>query len=191
MAPNWESHGVQCKVLLDLQKIGKLWFDALFFLLLVITKLSYFVQTDCRAATAKICQAVLGRSDYQLGHTKVFLKDAHDLFLEQERDRVLTRKILILQRSIRGWVYRRRYAIHHVGKNITKINATFIYIQWMHFWRKKKKKTVAFVNFELKMRLQLLASPQFLYSVDESYSAVWKLQFFHTFSLCGAAFSPI
>ncbi|KAJ9583263.1 hypothetical protein L9F63_022396, partial [Diploptera punctata] len=66
-------------------------------------------KTDCRAATAKICQAVLGRSDYQLGHTKVFLKDAHDLYLEQERDRVLTRKILILQRSIRGWVYRRRY----------------------------------------------------------------------------------
>jgi Myosin heavy chain len=68
-----------------------------------------YVQTDCRSATARICQTVLGRSDYQLGHTKVFLKDAHDLFLEQERDRVLTRKILILQRSIRGWVYRRRY----------------------------------------------------------------------------------
>ncbi|EEB17358.1 myosin VII, putative [Pediculus humanus corporis] len=64
---------------------------------------------DCRTATTKICQAVLGRSDYQLGHNKVFLKDAHDLFLEQERDRVLTRKILILQRSIRGWVYRRRF----------------------------------------------------------------------------------
>ncbi|KAK7792575.1 hypothetical protein R5R35_008669 [Gryllus longicercus] len=66
-------------------------------------------KTDCRSATARICQAVLGRSDYQLGHTKVFLKDAHDLFLEQERDRVLTRKILVLQRCIRGWVYRRRF----------------------------------------------------------------------------------
>lgn len=66
-------------------------------------------KTDCRAQTSRICAQVLGRSDYQLGHTKVFLKDAHDLFLEQERDRVLTRKILILQRSIRGWVYRRRF----------------------------------------------------------------------------------
>ncbi|XP_067621063.1 myosin-VIIa [Eurosta solidaginis] len=66
-------------------------------------------RTDCRIATARICAIVLGKSDYQLGHTKVFLKDAHDLFLEQERDRVLTRKILILQRTIRGWVYRRRY----------------------------------------------------------------------------------
>lgn len=66
-------------------------------------------RTECHAATARICATVLGKSDYQLGHTKVFLKDAHDLFLEQERDRVLTRKILILQRTIRGWVYRRRY----------------------------------------------------------------------------------
>lgn len=66
------------------------------------------LQTDCKAATARICQAVLGRSDYQLGYTKIFLKDAHDLFLEQERDRVLTRNILILQKRIKGWVYRRR-----------------------------------------------------------------------------------
>lgn len=66
-------------------------------------------RVDCRNATAKICSVVLGNTDYQLGHTKVFLKDAHDLFLEQERDRVLTRKILILQRSIKGWVYRRRF----------------------------------------------------------------------------------
>ncbi|XP_045594548.1 myosin-VIIa isoform X2 [Procambarus clarkii] len=66
-------------------------------------------KVDCRAATTKICQQVLGRADYQLGHTKVFLKDAHDLFLEQERDRVLTKKITILQRCVRGWYYRRRF----------------------------------------------------------------------------------
>lgn len=51
----------------------------------------------------------MGKSDYQLGRTKVFLKDAQDLFLEQERDRVLTRKILILQRCIRGWYCRRKF----------------------------------------------------------------------------------
>lgn len=66
-------------------------------------------KVDCRAATTKICQQVLGRADYQLGHTKVFLKDAHDLFLEQERDRVLTKKITILQRCVRGWYYRRKF----------------------------------------------------------------------------------
>lgn len=50
-------------------------------------------KVDCKMATSKICAVILGRTDYQLGHTKVFLKDAHDLFLEQERDRVLTRKV--------------------------------------------------------------------------------------------------
>ena len=64
---------------------------------------------DCRQACHKICQQVLGKADYQLGRTKVFLKDAHDLYLEQERDRVLTRKILVLQRCIRGWYHRRRF----------------------------------------------------------------------------------
>ncbi len=57
----------------------------------------------------QICQSVLGRADYQLGRTKVFLKDAQDLFLEQERDRVLTKKIQVLQRCIRGWYHRRRF----------------------------------------------------------------------------------
>ena len=52
---------------------------------------------------------VLGKADYQLGRTKVFLKDAQDLFLEQERDRVLTKKIQVLQRCIRGWYHRRRF----------------------------------------------------------------------------------
>ena len=33
-------------------------------------------QDNCRAATAKICQSALGKADYQLGRTKVFLKDA-------------------------------------------------------------------------------------------------------------------
>jgi myosin-7 len=56
--------------------------------------------TDCRAATARVCAAVLGRTDYQLGQTKVFLKDAHDLFLEQERDRVLTKKVILFFQKI-------------------------------------------------------------------------------------------
>ncbi|KZS08627.1 Myosin-VIIa [Daphnia magna] len=66
-------------------------------------------RVDCRQATARICSATLGKTDYQLGQTKVFLKDAQDLFLEQERDRVLTKKLIIIQRCIRGWIHRRRY----------------------------------------------------------------------------------
>ncbi|CAH0700362.1 unnamed protein product [Spodoptera exigua] len=109
-------------------------------------------KTDCRSATAKICATVLGKSDYQLGHTKVFLKDAHDLFLEQERDRVLTRKILILQRSIRGWVYRRRFL---------KMRAAAILIQ--RHWRGKlqriryNKMKVGYARLQALIRARVLA----------------------------------
>ncbi|KAH8375739.1 hypothetical protein KR093_008372, partial [Drosophila rubida] len=102
-------------------------------------------RTDCQAATSRICSMVLGKSDYQLGHTKVFLKDAHDLFLEQERDRVLTRKILILQRSIRGWVYRRRYL---------RLRAAAITVQrfWKGYAQRKR-----YMNMRVGyMRLQAL-----------------------------------
>lgn len=109
-------------------------------------------KTDCTTATAKICAQVLGKSDYQLGHTKVFLKDAHDLFLEQERDRVLTRKILILQRSIRGWVYRRRFL---------KFRAAAILIQ--RHWRGKlqriryNKMKVGYARLQALIRARVLA----------------------------------
>ncbi|XP_063242397.1 myosin-VIIa-like isoform X2 [Bacillus rossius redtenbacheri] len=71
-------------------------------------------KTDCKEASAKICAAVLGSGSavaevYQLGKSKVFLKDAHDTILEQLRERVLAKSILILQRSIKTWVYRRRF----------------------------------------------------------------------------------
>ena len=64
---------------------------------------------DCRAASARICQAVLGTADYQLGRSKVFLKDAQDVYLEQLREQALARKILILQKCIRGWAQRRKF----------------------------------------------------------------------------------
>ncbi|KAG8260887.1 Unconventional myosin-VIIa [Homalodisca vitripennis] len=108
-------------------------------------------KTECRSATAKICGAVLGRSDYQLGNTKVFLKDAHDLFLEQERDRVLTRNIIVLQRSIRGWVYRRRFL---------RMKAATMIIQkyWMG-WAQRRRYQRMRVGY---MRLQALVRSRVL-----------------------------
>ena len=81
------------------------------------------LQNNCRAATAKICQSVLGKADYQLGKTKVFLKDAQDLFLELERDRVLTRKIQVLQRCIKGWYYRRKFLRMRAAAVVIQANA--------------------------------------------------------------------
>uniref|UniRef100_T1GP66 Myosin-VIIa n=1 Tax=Megaselia scalaris TaxID=36166 RepID=T1GP66_MEGSC len=109
-------------------------------------------RTDCQHATARICAMILGKSDYQLGNTKVFLKDAHDLFLEQERDRVLTRKILILQRSIRGWVYRRRFL---------RMRAAAIMVQkhWKGYAQRNryKKMKVGYMRLQALIRSRVLS----------------------------------
>lgn len=68
------------------------------------------LKVDCYAATKAICARILGAdADYQLGRTKVFLKDAQDLYLEQERDRMITIRVMTIQKVIRGWCQRRRY----------------------------------------------------------------------------------
>lgn len=92
--------------------------------------------TDCRAVATRLCREVLGDSDYQLGKTKVFLKDAHDLFLEQERDRIMTNRILTLQRVIRGWYYRRRFQKQ-------RTSAILVQRIWRGYIQKKKYEAVS------------------------------------------------
>uniref|UniRef100_A0A0M3IW31 Myosin motor domain-containing protein n=1 Tax=Ascaris lumbricoides TaxID=6252 RepID=A0A0M3IW31_ASCLU len=66
---------------------------------------------DCYTAAKKICETVLGaKADFQLGRTKVFLKDAQDLFLQQERERMLNERIITIQKTVRGWIQRKRFA---------------------------------------------------------------------------------
>ncbi|KAF7490609.1 Myosin-VIIa [Sarcoptes scabiei] len=98
---------------------------------------------DCRSITAKICSNVLFKSDYQLGKTKVFLKDAHDLFLEQERDRVLTKHIITLQRTIRCWYYRRKFLQF-------KQSATIIQRYYRGFIARKKYRIIRLGYYRLQ-----------------------------------------
>lgn len=63
---------------------------------------------DCREAAKRICfAALLPESDYQFGETKLFLKDADDLFLEAERTRIYLKHVLILQRGFRRVIFKR------------------------------------------------------------------------------------
>ncbi|VDK42367.1 unnamed protein product [Anisakis simplex] len=67
-------------------------------------------KADSVEAAKKICKTVLGgKADFQMGKTKVFLKDAQELFLEQERERMLTARVVTIQRAVRGWLQRRRF----------------------------------------------------------------------------------
>ncbi|KAF2351743.1 Myosin head motor domain [Trinorchestia longiramus] len=80
---------------------------------------------DNASSAKRICNEVLQGTDYQIGRTKVFLKDAQDSFLERERDRMLTLKITILQRCMRGWYYRKRFLL-------IQQNVLFLTVWWRY-----------------------------------------------------------
>ncbi|KAL1490407.1 hypothetical protein ABEB36_013111 [Hypothenemus hampei] len=65
---------------------------------------------DSKNSSSKICSTVFVKNeDFQLGHTKVFLKHVDNERLEELRSQVLARYILVLQKAIKGWIYRRRF----------------------------------------------------------------------------------
>lgn len=68
---------------------------------------------DMRRATSDICEKVFPRgspaADYQLGKTKVFLKDAHDSSLQVLREKAFHRHATLIQKTWRGFRQRRRY----------------------------------------------------------------------------------
>uniref|UniRef100_A0A672LNU4 Myosin VIIA n=1 Tax=Sinocyclocheilus grahami TaxID=75366 RepID=A0A672LNU4_SINGR len=51
----------------------------------------------------RIVVSVLQRDgDWQIGKTKIFLKDHHDMQLEIERDKAITDKVIFIQKTVRG-----------------------------------------------------------------------------------------
>ncbi|PAV81570.1 hypothetical protein WR25_02774 isoform A [Diploscapter pachys] len=67
-------------------------------------------RVDCYAATKAICKKALGDdTDFQLGKTKVFLKEKDDLKLEQEYYRKLHERATVIQKQVRGWLQRRQF----------------------------------------------------------------------------------
>ncbi|XP_026756865.2 myosin-VIIa-like [Galleria mellonella] len=66
-------------------------------------------KTDCKIAAKKICSQVLKDDDFRLGHTKVFLKDTHDVLLEELRHKVLIRAVIKVQANARRFVLRKRF----------------------------------------------------------------------------------
>uniref|UniRef100_A0A8B9Q6R1 Myosin VIIB n=1 Tax=Apteryx owenii TaxID=8824 RepID=A0A8B9Q6R1_APTOW len=61
------------------------------------------VKNDARQCCISISEAVLGKDEgWQVGKTKIFLKDYHDTVLELQRHKVLTDKVLLIQKVMRG-----------------------------------------------------------------------------------------
>lgn len=71
--------------------------------------MSIVQETLAKKEAERICRAVLpAGAPYQMGETKVFLKQEESTLLELERDRVLEKSVLVIQKHIRAWKMRRR-----------------------------------------------------------------------------------
>ncbi|XP_070684958.1 myosin VIIAa [Pempheris klunzingeri] len=80
-----------------------------------------YKQEDLRGTCQRIAEAVLGRDDdWQMGKTKIFLKDHHDMLLEIERDKAITDKVILIQKVVRGFKDR---------SNFLKMRKAAVYIQ--------------------------------------------------------------
>ncbi|RCN35550.1 myTH4 domain protein [Ancylostoma caninum] len=87
---------------------------------------------DVRSAAEQICKQVLGsNSEFQLGKTKVFLKEKHDLYLEQEYHRMLAFRATVIQKNVRGWLARRSF-------RKKKDAATVIQKHWRRYEQQKR-----------------------------------------------------
>ncbi|XP_017777144.1 PREDICTED: myosin-VIIa-like [Nicrophorus vespilloides] len=82
-------------------------------------------KTDCKSASKQICQDVFkDGEDFQVGHTRVFLKDHDNVRLEDERSKVIMKYVLTIQKAVRGWICRKRFV---------ELRAASIIIQ--KYWR--------------------------------------------------------
>ncbi|KAE8294889.1 Unconventional myosin-VIIa [Larimichthys crocea] len=80
-----------------------------------------YKQEDLRGTCERIAEAVLGRDDdWQMGKTKIFLKDHHDMLLEIERDKAITDKVILIQKVVRGFKDR---------SNFLKLRKSAVFIQ--------------------------------------------------------------
>ncbi|XP_066049933.1 unconventional myosin-VIIb [Chamaea fasciata] len=68
------------------------------------------LKNDIRQSCISISEAVLGKGEgWQVGRTKIFLKDHHDTVLELQRQNILTDKVLLIQKVMRGLKDRKQF----------------------------------------------------------------------------------
>ncbi|XP_067278800.1 unconventional myosin-VIIa [Pseudorasbora parva] len=112
-----------------------------------------FKQEDLRGTSQRIVVSVLQKDDdWQIGKTKIFLKDHHDMQLEIERDKTITNKVIFIQKAVRGVKAR---------TNFLKVRRAVTLIQ--RIWRgyiARKHYAVMRVGF---LRLQALYRSRKLY----------------------------
>ncbi|XP_027835369.2 unconventional myosin-VIIa isoform X4 [Ovis aries] len=110
-----------------------------------------YKQDDLRGTCQRMAEAVLGtHDDWQMGKTKIFLKDHHDMLLEVERDKAITDRVILLQKVIRGFkdrsnflklknaatLIQRHWRGHNCRRNYGLMRLGFLRLQALHRSRK-------------------------------------------------------
>ncbi|XP_025275367.1 unconventional myosin-VIIa isoform X4 [Canis lupus baileyi] len=110
-----------------------------------------YKQDDLRGTCQRMAEAVLGtHDDWQIGKTKIFLKDHHDMLLEVERDKAITDRVILLQKVIRGFkdrsnflklknaatVIQRHWRGHNCRRNYELMRLGFLRLQALQRSRK-------------------------------------------------------
>ncbi|XP_042636890.1 unconventional myosin-VIIa [Orycteropus afer afer] len=110
-----------------------------------------YKQDDLRGTCQRMAEAVLGtHDDWQIGKTKIFLKDHHDMLLEVERDKAITDRVILLQKVIRGFkdrsnflklknaatLIQRHWRGHNCRRNYGLMRLGFLRLQALHHSRK-------------------------------------------------------
>uniref|UniRef100_A0A4W6DA15 Myosin VIIA n=1 Tax=Lates calcarifer TaxID=8187 RepID=A0A4W6DA15_LATCA len=94
----------------------------------------------------QIVLARLGKhDDWQIGKTKIFLKDHHDMQLEIERDKAITDKVILIQKAVRGLKER---------TNFLRLKNAVIFIQkvWRGYRCRKNYQIVSFLRLQAVYR---------------------------------------
>ncbi|XP_062830562.1 unconventional myosin-VIIa isoform X1 [Anolis carolinensis] len=113
-----------------------------------------YKQGDLRGTCQRIAEAVLGKDDdWQIGKTKIFLKDHHDMLLEIERDKAITDKVILIQKVVRGFkdrsnflkvrnaalMIQRNWRGHNCRRNYGAMRIGFLRLQALYRSRKLHK----------------------------------------------------
>uniref|UniRef100_A0A0K0FAB5 Unconventional myosin heavy chain 6 (inferred by orthology to a C. elegans protein) n=1 Tax=Strongyloides venezuelensis TaxID=75913 RepID=A0A0K0FAB5_STRVS len=91
-------------------------------------------KSDIIMASQAICEKVLGfKGDFQLGKTKIFLKENDEYVIEKHNDSMMNHYATIIQKTIKGFKQKRKY---EKEKNA----AILIQAQWRGYIQRKKYK---------------------------------------------------
>lgn len=120
---------------------------------MLVIGLGSMVVSNPKEATKIIAENSISDSDWQIGHSKIFLKDAQDQELEMRRDKIITMGVVIIQKTIRGFLQRKKYV--DLRRNTIKIQRAW---KTCSAKRKYRRMRIGFERLQAVIRTRQLVT---------------------------------